>query len=455
MFISVFGSGTNVQRLAKCSKHIDGVIYSSYSQLEKTEPGIIKRKFYCLEVNKLRDEVIADIGEAVMPSWTKVWGRPYANQFFIEQLLQSLTGKHEFRSELNLSSMVGRPIDCFMLLVSANNKEMGDIAEIANRSIPEWHVKILNGDHTTNKKAEDETLKEINEARIAGKKGILIIANQMGSRSYGVSEIQATVIAYDRGSIDATQQKVSRCLDPGKLYDGSDKEFGAIVNLSFDPNRSENIERLILEEAIQVHRSGEVDDFTKAVKYVLSSINVFKINKYGYTQEVTEDEFFKIYSDNETMLKVADISVDIDGIVESGMFDILLNVNADGKGNKDKKPVVSPGVKNTVTVNGKNKTGKNTKNKDIKNKEQIINDAIKALNMSATSVYYLSNLTCSSYRDCLTEISIDPMLDKEFKELFGLPSKDVIILLTERILNEAILDVIVQNSKPNKIDFLF
>ena len=452
MFISVFASGTNVQRLAKCTKHIDGVIYSAYSQLEKTEPGIIRRKFYCLEVARLSADVEA-LGETIMPSWPKVWGRPLVNQVFIEQLLKSLTGKEEFRAELNLSHMIGRHVDCFMLLVSANNKEMGEIAEIARRSIPDWHIKILNGDYTTNKKAEDETIKEINEARIAGKKGILIIANQMGSRSYGVSEIQATVIAYDRGSIDATQQKVSRCLDPGKLYDGSDKEFGAIVDLSFDPNRSENIERLILEEAIQVHRSGEVDDFSKAVKYVLSSINVFKMNAFGYTEAVTEEDFFKVYSDNETMLRVADISVDIEGVVETGMFDILFNVNADGKGKKDKKLVVSPGVKNTVTVGG-DKKEKNKKDPDIKKKEQIINDAIRALNMSATSVYNLAN-SGESYRECLGIIKNDKMLDKEFIELFGVTADNVLTILDQRILNEAILDVIVQNSKPKKIDFLF
>ena len=37
MFIKVFASGTNVQRLAKGSGRADGVIYSAYSQLEQTE----------------------------------------------------------------------------------------------------------------------------------------------------------------------------------------------------------------------------------------------------------------------------------------------------------------------------------------------------------------------------------------------------------------------------------
>ena len=130
MFISVYASGTNVQRLAKCSRNIDGVLYTAYSQLEKEEPGIIKRKFYCTEVNSLKDQVEA-LDEKVQPSWTKIWGKPLGNKAFVGQLLESLTGEDTLRPELNLSAMAETPVDCFMLLVSANKKEMADIGKIA------------------------------------------------------------------------------------------------------------------------------------------------------------------------------------------------------------------------------------------------------------------------------------------------------------------------------------
>ena len=454
MFISVYASGTNVQRLAKCSRKIDGVLYTAYSQLEKEEPGIIKRKFYCTEVNSLKDQVEA-LDEKVQPSWTKIWGKPLANKAFVGQLLESLTGQDTLRTELNLSAMSETPVDCFMLLVSANKKEMADIGRIAERHIPEWHVKILNGDFTSNKNAEYETTSEINRARIAGKKGVLIIANQMGSRSYSVPEIQATVIAFDRGSVDATAQKVSRCLTPGNTYDGIEKESGIIVDLSFDPNRAENIEKLILEEAVSVQRDGSLaDDFTSAVKYVLSSIDLFKI-KYGTAVEMTEEEMFGVFSDNEAMLRVADVSVDIAGAIESGMFDILAKVNADGKPSKDKKAVLGENVLNAVREGGSANGRSNSKDPAIKTAEKTINDAIRSLNMSATSVYHLANLEGESYRECLEIIADNNNLDNEFKELFGVTADNVINLLDNSILNEAILDVVVQNSKPKMIDRLF
>lgn len=442
-FVRVYASGTNVQRLARCSPDINGVIYTAYSELEQTEPSIIRRKFFCTQVDGLKQEV-ETLDEKIQPSWIKIWDRPLANKAFVGKLLQSLTGEDSLRPELNLSEMTGETVDCFMLLVSANNKEMKQIYEIAEREIPNWHVKVLNGDFTNNRDAEYETKREINEARIAGKKGVVIIANQMGSRSYSIPEIQSTVIAYDRGSVDATMQKVSRCLTPGNTYNGQAKTHGHIVDLSFDPNRAENIERLILEEAIQVQRSDDTD-FTTAVRYVLTSVDLFKMNEFGYAEEVTEDDMFKILGDNDNLLKVADVAVDVVVAVQSGLFDILANVNASGKSKDSKKPVVGANAISAVTKGAKSGKRELT-DKDKKNLEKIINDAIRSLNMSATSVYDLAN-GGDSYRGCLELIESDSELDTEFSELFGIGAGDAISLVDARALNEAILDVIVQNSK--------
>jgi hypothetical protein len=281
----------------------------------------------------------------------------------------------------------------------------------------------------------------------------------MGSRSYSIPAIQATVIAFDRGSVDATQQKVSRCLTPptkeNPMYDGStDKPFGYIVDLSFDPNRAENIERIILEEALQVQRSGDAADFTQAVKYVLSSVDMFKMNSYGIPIEVTESDMFKIFGDNEIMLRVADVSVDVAAALASGMFDILASVTAGGKSKSEKKTIVGEGVKNSVKEGGQTGTPALT---DAENRaaQDIINAAIQSLNMSATSVYHLANLEGNSYRECLEIIQKQAPADSEFKDFFGITAGNTIELLNNKVLNEAILDVIVQNSKPKAIDQLF
>ena len=453
MFVRVYASGTNVQRLARCSQDITGVIYTAYSQLEQTETDFVRRRFYCTHVQHLIEEV-AELDERIQPSWNKIWGRPLANEAFVAGLLQSLVGENSLRPELNLEAMTAQPHDCFMLLVSANKREMTQIQQIAQRAIPQWHVKVLNGDFTTNKKAEAQTQMEINRARRDGCRGVIVLANQMGSRSYSVPEIQSTVIAYDRGSVDATTQKVSRCLTPGQLWDGSKKTHGHIVDLSFDPNRAENLERIILDEAVQVQRGGAAPDFAQAVRYVLSSINLFRLNEYGHPREVTEAELFEIYSNNDIMLRVADISVDVMDIMENGMFDILREVSADDGKKRNKKPAVGADAVTAVRL-GHKRNSATLSDADRRAAEAVINAAIRSLNMSATSVFHLANLDGESYRDCINIISKNPDLAREFQDFFGVSASDVLELLNHRVLNEAILDVIVQNSKPQASHNLF
>lgn len=441
MLVKVFASGTNVQRLAKGSGRADGVIYTAYSQLEQSEDNIVKRKFYMLEVDSLKKEVEA-LDEKVQPSWTKIWGKPQGNKAFVTKLFHSLTGDEPLRQELNLSNLTGKSIDCFMMLVSANTKDgaMDQIKDIASRALPKWHVKILNGDYTSNKQAQYETTKEINEARIAGKKGVIVIANQMGSRSYSVPEIQATVIAYDRGSVDATVQKVSRCLTPGKTYAGDKKEVGHIFDISFDPNRSENIERLLVDEIVQVGKS-EDKDFPTATEFVLSSIDCFKV-RYGTAVEVDENDMFDLLGNNESLLRIADVTVDVNRVIDSGLIDDLANITASGKQSKKTREAIN--ATNKIREGEqKDRTPTDTEKREL---EKIINNAVRALNMSATSVYELA-ASGSTYRECIGNISNDTDDANEFESLFGVSTDIVNEILDQELLNEPILDVIVQNSK--------
>jgi len=445
MLIKVFASGTNVQRLAKGSGRADGIIYTAYSQLEDTEDSIVKRKFYMLEVASLK-AAVEELDERVQPSWTKLNGKPSGNKTFHTMLARSLTGEEPLRQELNLSNLTGEQIECFMLLVNADKKGMKQIKEIYERAVPNYHIKVLNGDYTSNKQAQYETAKEINEARIAGKDGVIIIANQMGSRSYSIPEIQATVIAYDRGGIDATVQKVSRCLTPGKTYSGEQKLHGHILDLSFDPNRNENIERLIIDETIMIQKSEGLD-FPSAQSFFLSSIDCFKV-KYGTAVEVTEQDMFDLLGDNDNLLRVADVTVDVESAMD--LIDDLANVTASGKQDKKTRDAVNT-AKNKVREGEKNGTAPTDSEK--REMEKIINNAVRALNMSATSVYILAD-GGNTYRECIKRISNDTTDAQEFESLFGVTTDVVEIILEREMLNEPILDVIVQNSK-NTVDTPF
>lgn len=445
MLIKVFASGTNVQRLAKGSGRADGVIYTAYSQLEQTEENIVRRKFFMLEVDSLKQDV-EQYDEKVQPSWIKLNSKPNGNKTFHSMLVRSLTGQEPLRQELNLSNLTGEQIECFMILTSADKKGMKQLKEIYERAVPNYHIKVLNGDYTTNKQAQYETAREINEARIAGKEGLIIIANQMGSRSYSIPEIQATVIAYDRGSVDATVQKVSRCLTPGKTYSGETKEVGHIVDLSFDPNRSENVERLLVDEIIQVSKSENLD-FPAATSFVLSSIDCFKV-RYGTAVEVSEEDMFSILGNNESLLRVADVTVDVNSALD--LIEDLANVTAAGSHDKKTRDAINSAM-NKIREGGQ--ADREPTDAEKRELEKIINNAVRALNMSATSVFNLAD-GGETYRECISNISKDPEDAKEFQELFGVTTEIVEVILDRELLNEPILDVIVQNSK-NTVDSPF
>lgn len=456
MFINVVASGTNVQRLAKAAgKNVDGVVCTAYSQLEKIEENIVRRKFFRTNIAALREQV-QKLNEEVMPSWSKIWGEPYANQVFIENLFQCLTGRNSLRRELNLSYMAKERVSCFMVFVNTNKKQMKQIGEIVTKALEdEWAVMILNGDETTNREAERATRIVIEKARIDGKRGVIIIANQMGSRSYSVSEIQASIMAYDSGSVDASLQKVSRIGTPGFTYHGTKKLFGMIVDLSFDPNRNENIERLIIEEAAVLLRADEegVDDFPKAVSFFLSTVDVFQIGEYGQILEVDESGLFEILGDNETLLKIADVTYDIEAAISSGVFDILSQV-AVGKVSKNRKEAANDGVKNRIREGSKDKEPVMT-DKEKRAAEKIIADAVRKINMSATSIYYLAG-SGNTFREVIEIIAgSEEHIRNEFLELYGITIEQMIELLNKNVFNEMMLDVVVQNSKIQPEEILF
>lgn len=438
--VRVYASGTNVQRLAKTASKVDAVLYSAYSELESTEPNMVRRKFYTTDLVQLKSAVESE-DVTIQPSWTKLWSKPNANKQFITQLFRSFVGDESLIPSLNLNQITQDDIGCFMVLVSANNKQMSQLARIVRKSCVNHEVVVLNGDYTTNKKAEELTDIALSTANQENKEGVIILANQMGSRSYSISEIQATVMAYDRGSVDASQQKVSRCLTPGKTFNDESKEFGHIVEVSFDPNRSENIERLLIDEIIQVQKSQDTD-FPQATSFVLNSIDLSRVNEYGHLVEITEEQMFDTINNNENLLRVADVSIDIERIFEYNLLEVLEDVNSSSSSNGSDKLVVGEDVINRIRQGQQ----KNSKKKDpvLKSIENMINDAVRAINMSATSIYNLVE-TGDTYRECLELMGT--IESDEFETIVGISPKSVLRLLDNNVLNENLLDVIVKNSQ--------
>jgi DNA-binding protein Fis len=455
-YVNIFASGTNIQRLAKCTRKIDGVVYLPYAVLEQTDSTIVRRKFYGTNVSQLKAEVESTLANEVMATWDKIWNKPLANRAMIEQLFISLVGGNELRSELNLNNITGEMIDCFMIFTSANIDPMNQVAKIlrqtANQELQKYEIVVLNSENTTNRNADNDVETIINQVknktRDSKKTGVIIITNNMGSRSFNPPEIQASVLAFDRGSVDAASQKASRCLTPTredrKLMNGEHKTHGHIIDLSFDPNRNENLERMVIDESIQIMRSGNAIDLPKATRYYFNSVNMFKVNSFGYPEPVTEDDMFTLYSDNEILLKVADVSIDIDAITDE-----LLDKMSDFQSvtaTSTKLPSATTKAKGFISSGGSNASPTQQKTVDTKTREEIINRACRAINASATNVGLI--VDGESYRDCIKSIATNQNLNSIFLDRVGVTADTVIEILEAGVFpNEPILDCIVQNTR--------
>lgn len=443
MLVKIYASGTNIGRLARCSSKNQFVIAAPYCELEATEPGIIQRRCYILNITEDMIALIETLDEDKRPSFTKIWDRPEQNKAYIVEYVRSLFGYNPLRPNLILSQFTGEHITCVQLWISADKSPMAKAGKIIKEALPDWRVVVINGDHTTGKKAEDFAKKEIEAARRDGKHGILFITSIMTQRSWGVPEVQCCVMAYDKGSSDVNSQKSSRPLTPGLTFDGEVKKYGYIVDTGFNTNRSDKIEGIVLTDTLARMHSEE-EDYPTALRYTTSSINVFTVNEYGYPVKIAPEEMFETMSDEEVILRVADSSgFDMSNL--NKIIDIIAMVKGGDKATQAVKDALVSKVKNSILVSGIRKKG--LTNKEKKDEQALINKARRALNQSATSVVFMADkYDFSSYRAALLHISKSKAKNAEFKDFIGIDALNAIELLDLGFLPEMLLDSVVDAS---------
>jgi predicted HAD superfamily phosphohydrolase YqeG len=102
-----------------------------------------------------------------------------------------------------------------MIFASTPNKiQQVKLVNLIQESLgSQYIVKLINGDETTNRKAENEAKRVVKQAK-REKKKVVLVSNDMASRSFSVSEIDTVFLFFDRGSYASITQKISRVLTP-------------------------------------------------------------------------------------------------------------------------------------------------------------------------------------------------------------------------------------------------
>ncbi|MGH7746269.1 MAG: hypothetical protein ACREQ5_16145, partial [Candidatus Dormibacteria bacterium] len=265
-----------------------------------------------------------------------------------------------------MSHVTGKDITGIMVFTSAEIKNMNRWVKLLSESCPEWHVLALNSETSSNRTATQDVSAAIDRycgkggvEDIAGrrKRGFIILTNSMGMRSFSECRIQVSLLMYDRGDMDVTAQKGPRCLTSGyRLNESKEgnherRVYGHIASLSFDGQRSQQLDDIILQDIIAAKEELETD-LPKAVRYVAQSINHFMVGADGKPVLTSKDQLTEEYSDPQVLKEVGRALTDpavfdddelikaalkySDSITDSGSN--LKNVTAQVKGLLDKLP---------------------------------------------------------------------------------------------------------------------
>lgn len=218
-----------------------------------------------------------------LPSWSKFAAHPMKSRGFFSRVLDALFKGQGGFDELNVNLQTENwsGVRVAMMFVSANNAQMDMIDTIASETLDAWRVVTLtgsrkyNGKKITNKNCQ-KIVSEIVEQAQKDNKSVLIISNNLGQRSFSIPEITELYLAYDAGEMGATLQKMSRTLTPGEI-----NKVGRIFSLSFDPNRDDKFDAMVIETAVNIKRRKNMRSLAEALHTVLSTVDIFNCTKDG------------------------------------------------------------------------------------------------------------------------------------------------------------------------------
>lgn len=216
-----------------------------------------------------------------LPSWAKFAANPIKAKGFFTRTLQSLFlgqgGHDELNVDLQTEDYKAQRVSMIFMPANTRNDVLELIGNIAQETLPAYEVIVLCGSVShKGVKVNNRKAQGIVESLVEEGKPVLIIAAQMAQRSFSIPEITELYLAYDRGESGSTLQKMSRTLTPG-----DEGKVGRIFSLSFDPNRDDKFDAMIVETALNYKTRNEGKSLHEAMRDVLRTIDIFKCSADG------------------------------------------------------------------------------------------------------------------------------------------------------------------------------
>jgi hypothetical protein len=224
-----------------------------------------------------------------LPSWSKFSAQPVKAKGFFTNMLQAVFEGRGGDDGLNVDLQTGRrareglKVAMMFLPGSTTNRNLEDIIPIAEQALRGFRIVAVYGEEMTNATAEKRVKEQIEIAEGLNQH-VLILSAGMAQRSFSIPEITELYLAYDTGDNGATIQKMSRALTPDRAG-----KIGRVISLSFDPNRDDKFDSVMIETAQNYKRNHKIPDLKRALRDVLRTVDIFRCQPNGAVKIEVDD----------------------------------------------------------------------------------------------------------------------------------------------------------------------
>jgi hypothetical protein len=376
---------------------------------------------------KLDPELFVD-GDDTLPSWSKFAKDPVKAMGLWTHILQAVFLGQNNMPEMTVARQVGKAETQQVVMMflpgsirrSAKVDHLVDVVDITRNVLRGWRIIPVYGVETSNRKAEQHVKEEIEKAKKAGE-NVLILSAGMAQRSFSIGDITTLYLCYDEGDAGATTQKISRALTPSKVG-----KVGRIFSLSFDPNRDDKFDSMMIAAAnnYAARKGIEVD---AALRIVIETVDIFSCSKDGRIK-IDHDRYLMQLLERNSISRVTGRQADMN---ELTLAEIELLAEGNSDYSRAEKTAAAP----------KGKTGavakKATPKRSEMGKEELkmLDKARKTLVTIVEHLPYLAFMTnTTSIRNSLIRCGEVADYDAYVTEEFGVPAHKILEFFDRGVL---------------------
>lgn len=368
-------------------------------------------------------------GDDFLPSWSKFAKDPIKAKGFWTRMLQAVflgqNNWNEMNVDLQTRSTETFKVAMMFLPGSMRNDNLKTTVQLTQQTLKGWKVLEISGvgEHRgkkiSNKNAERITKEVVEECKASGTP-LLILSRGMAQRSYSIGDINELYLCYDEGDAGATTQKISRALTPS-----SEGKIGRIFSLSFDPNRDDKFDTMMIAAAQNYAKRKNVD-VDEALKRVISTIDIFACTEDGRV-DIDHDTYLQQILERNSLSRMVGKQADMSEL----SYEEILAL-AEGKASYDRLEGTQAADK-----------GKSGTDKKGDKKSQLTDEQMKMLDKArktlTTIVEHLPYLAFATNTSTVKESLIACDKNKDYREYvtteFGVSPKSIIDLFDRGVLN--------------------